>query len=350
MSKRNFVFGISVAGAVLAATVLRRRAHLNLADKHVLITGGSRGLGLVLAREFLSRGSRVTITARDSQDLAAADEQLRKIGSDVLAIAADMTMREEVDSAIEKATASLGAVDVLVNNAGHICVGPEDTMTVDDFRDSINTHFWAAYFATSAVLPAMKARHRGRIMNISSIGGKIGVPHLLPYCVGKFALTGYSEGLRSELSKYNIAVTTVCPGLMRTGSPRNALFKGENEKEYAGFSISDNLPGLSMSAKHAARRIVDACVRGDAELVLSPPAIIAVKFHGLCPGATADLLGVADRLLPGSRGSGKEARTGAQSDTGSAPAWITKLNDDVARENNEIPQSVARDVANAETG
>jgi len=130
-------------------------------------------------------------------------------------------------------------------------------------------------------------------------------------------------------------------------SPRNALFKGENEKEYAWFSISDNLPGLSMSAKHAARRIVDACVRGDAELVLSPPAIIAVKFHGLCPGATGGLLGVADRLLPGSRGSGKEA---AQSDTESAPAWITKLNDHAARENNEIPQSVARDVANAEAG
>ena len=338
MSSKSIAIGTGVACTALAAVILRRRAFLNLRDKHVFITGGSRGLGLVLARNFLSRGSRVTITARDPQDLAAAYEHLRKIGGEVLTIAADMTMREEVDGAIQKAVGSFGAIDVLVNNAGHICVGPHQTMTVDDFRDSINTHFWAAYFATSAVLPGMKDRRCGRIVNISSIGGKISVPHLLPYCVGKFALTGYSEGLRSELSKHNIAVTTVCPGLMRTGSPRNALFKGDNEKEYAWFSTSDSLPGISMSATRAARRIVDACIRGDAELVLSLPAILAVKFHGLWPGATADLLGVADRLLPGARGTDKEARTGAQSDRGSLPAWAAKLNDDAARENNEIPQ------------
>src|SRR5581483_12063238 len=125
------------------------------------------------------------------------------------------------------------------------------------------------------VLQEMKSRKQGRIVNISSIGGKVSVPHLLPYCVGKFALTGFSEGLRSALLKDNIYVTTVCPGLMRTGSPRNAFFKGNNEAEYAWFSISDALPVLSMNAERAARRIVRACVRGEAEVVLSVPAKIA---------------------------------------------------------------------------
>jgi NAD(P)-dependent dehydrogenase (short-subunit alcohol dehydrogenase family) len=349
LSLRGIAFGLGVGGGAAAIALLRRRTPLNLADKHVFITGGSRGLGLVLAREFLTRRARVTITARDPQELAVAEEQLRKIG-DVSTIPADMTMREEVDSAIEKALGSAGAIDVLVNNAGHICVGPEETMTIDDYRDSINTHFWAAYFATSAILPSMKRRRHGRIVNISSIGGKISVPHLLPYSVGKFALTGYSEGLRAELSKHNIAVTTVCPGLMRTGSPRNALFKGENEKEYAWFSISDSLPQISIGAKRAGRRIVDACTRGDAELVLTLPAVLATKFHGLYPGMTADLLGIADRLLPAARGIGKEARTGAQSDAGDAPEWVTKLSDEAARENNEIPPAIAPNVAVAETG
>src|SRR5262249_19813159 len=160
-------------------------------------------------------------------------------------------------------------IDILINNAGTIRVGPIETMTIDDYRDSINTHFWGPYFATTAVLPSFQRRRQGRIVNISSIGGKISVPHLVPYSVGKFALTGFSEGLRSELLKDNIFVTTVCPGLMRTGSPRNAFFKGNNEAEYAWFSISDALPLVSMSAKRAARQIVNACVRGDAEVVLS---------------------------------------------------------------------------------
>jgi len=123
-----------------------------------------------------------------------------------------------------------------------------------------------------AVLPEMRERGHGRIVNISSIGGKISVPHLLPYSVGKFALTGFSEGLRAEILKDNVYVTTICPGLMRTGSPRNALFKGDNRAEYAWFSISDSLPLLSMNAGWAARRIVNASIRGDAELVLSLPA------------------------------------------------------------------------------
>jgi short-subunit dehydrogenase len=117
-------------------------------------------------------------------------------------------------------------------------------------------------------------------------------------------LTGFSEGLRSELLKDNIYVTTVCPGLMRTGSPRNAFFKGNNEAEYAWFSISDALPVISTSAKRAARRIANACLRGEAEVVLSLPAKIAVKLLGLLPGVTTDLLGLMNVLLPPPGGIG----------------------------------------------
>jgi NAD(P)-dependent dehydrogenase (short-subunit alcohol dehydrogenase family) len=248
-----------------------------------------------------------------------------------------MTMREEVEMAVQKIEQHFGSLDILVNNAGTICVGPVETMTIDDYRDSINTHFWGPYFATMATLPSFQKRRQGRIINISSIGGKIGVPHLVPYCVGKFALTGFSEGLRSELIKDNIYVTTVCPGLMRTGSPRNASFKGNNEAEYAWFSISDALPVISMSAKRAARRIVNACLRGEAELVLSLPAKAAVRLHGLFPGTTTDVLGLTNLLLPPPGGIGSEVRTGKQSASSVSPSWITTLNEQAAQENNQVP-------------
>jgi hypothetical protein len=150
-------------------------------------------------------------------------------------------------------------------------------------------------------------------------------------------LTGFSEGLRSELLKDNIYVTTVCPGLMRTGSPRNAFFKGNNEAEYAWFSISDALPVISTSAKRAARRIVNACLRGEAEVVLSLPAKIAVKLHGLLPGVTTDLLGLMNVLLPPPGGIGQDVRTGKQSSSSISPSWITTLNERAAQENNQVP-------------
>jgi short-subunit dehydrogenase len=100
-------------------------------------------------------------------------------------------------------------------------------------------HFWAPFYAMQAVLPQMRERGAGRIVNISSIGGKVAVPHLAPYCASKFALVGLSKAMRIELAKDNIFVTTVCPGLMRTGSHVNAVFKGQNEKEFAWFSIGN---------------------------------------------------------------------------------------------------------------
>jgi short-subunit dehydrogenase len=323
----------------MAAVRIFRQVHFELSGKIVFISGGSRGLGLLLAHEFASRGARVAISGRDREALDRAADDLRRSGAEVLALETDIGMREDAELAVDQIRRKLGAIDVLVNNAGTICVGPMEVMTIDDYRSSISTHFWGPYFATMAVLPEMQRRKQGRIVNISSIGGKISVPHLLPYSVGKFALTGFSEGLRSEALKDNVYVTTVCPGLMRTGSPRNAFFKGNNKAEYAWFSISDALPVLSMSARRSARRIVDACVRGSAEVVLSLPAKFAVKVHGLFPGATADVLGLANRLLPAAKGDvrEREPKTGKQSFSDVSPSWLTALNERAAEQNNQIP-------------
>jgi short-subunit dehydrogenase len=187
-----------------------------------------------------------------------------------------------------------------------------------------------------AVLPSMRQRKSGRIVNISSIGGKISIPHLVPYSASKFALVGLSKGLRAELAKDGIVVTTICPGLMRTGSPRNAEFKGQHQFEYAWFSISDALPLLTVSAENAARQIVKACRRGRAELVISIPAKVAVLFESLFPEMMAQMLAIANELLPEPDGVGTQRMKGKDSKSSWSPSWLTTLNEEAALRNNEV--------------
>jgi short-subunit dehydrogenase len=232
-----------------------------------------------------------------------------------------------------------GSIDVLVNNAGVIEVGPAETMSIADYQEAMATNFWGMLYPTLGVLPDMRARRSGRIVNITSIGGKLGIPHLLPYSASKFAAVGFSEGLRTEVSFDGIKVVTVCPGLMRTGSPRNAIFRGRHRSEYAWFSITDALPGLSISAEHAARRIVAACRRGDAEVLFPVTARAAAVANALAPGMTARVLSVVDRVLPGPEGGAGGRRKGSESQSSLSPSWLTTLGDRAAREYNQIAPS-----------
>ena len=323
-------------GAVLLKSALSRLFEYDLRNKTVLITGGSRGLGLVMAREFAREGARLAICARDDEELERARQDLDRFGVDVMTFRCDVRNRQEVADMIAAVGNRFGHIDVLVNNAGVIQVGPIEVMTHEDFDLAMQAHFWGPLNTILAVLPSMRQRRQGRIVNISSIGGKVSVPHLVPYSASKFALVGLSKGLRTELMKDGIAVTTVCPGLMRTGSPRNADFKGQHRFEYAWFSISDALPLLTVSAENAARQIVQACKRGQAELVISIPAKIAVFFEAFFPGAMSQMLAAVNQVLPEAGGAGTERVKGRDSESSWSPSWLTTLNDQAAVRNNEV--------------
>ena len=328
---------------LVTRAVLRRWREYDLRDKVVLITGGSRGLGLIMARQLLPQGARLAICARDERELERAHGDLGHDHGRVLTVPCDITDQEQVNAMVHTVQQYFGRIDVLVNNAGTIQVGPVELMTLEDYEEAMRVHFWGPLYAILAVLPGMRQRREGRIVNISSIGGKMSMPHLLPYNASKFALVGLSEGLRAELAKDRILVTTVCPGLMRTGSPRNAFFKGQHRAEYAWFSISDALPLVSQSAERAARQIIAACKRGEAEVVLSLPAKFATMVHGLFPGCTADLLGLANRLLlPAPDGLGTARSAGRDSSSRLSPSWVTKLSDRAAQRNNEYARGEHR--------
>ena len=324
------------AGTYVLKSAFNHFFDYDLKDKTVLITGGSRGLGLVMAREFAREGSRLALCARDEQELDQARVDLEKLGAEVMVVPCDVTNRQDVNVMIAAVNNRFGAVDVLVNNAGVIQVGPLEVMTTEDFEQAMQAHFWGPLNTILAVLPSMRQRKTGRIVNISSIGGKVSVPHLVPYSASKFALVGLSKGLRAELIKDGIKVTTVCPGLMRTGSPRNADFKGQHQFEYAWFSISDALPLLTVSAENAARQVVRACKRGQAELVISVPAKIAVLFDALFPEAMSQMLALTNRFLPEPGGVGTERRKGRESTSAWSPSWLTTLNEQAAVRNNEL--------------
>lgn len=325
-------------GALLLARPRTRRPY-SLAGRTVLVTGGSRGLGLALAREAARQGARVAICGRSPYTLERAQASLARISPDVLAATADVRDRCDVEQLVSTVERRLGPIDVLINNAGIIEVGPAELMTIGDFEDAMATNFWGMLYTTLAVVPGMRARRRGRIVNISSIGGRIAVPHLLPYSASKFAAYGLSQGLRAELASAGIRVTTVCPGLMRTGSPRNATFLGRHRAEYAWFSIADSLPGLSVSADSAARRILEACRRGDPELRFPLVTKAAALAAALAPELTARILGWVNRLLPGPGPRPELPRLGAESQSWASPSILTRPTERAAEEQNQIVPS-----------
>ncbi|HEV2843453.1 MAG TPA: SDR family oxidoreductase [Thermoanaerobaculia bacterium] len=326
------------AGVIAAARAVRRRSPIGFRDRVVVITGGSRGLGLLMARELAAEGARLAILARDPSELDFARRELAALGGQrVLALPCDVRDRDEVQWAIDAVAERFGRLDVVFNNAGVIQVGPLEHMTLEDFEEAMRVHFWGPLYAINAALPHLRKRGGGRIVNISSFGGRVAVPHLVPYCASKFALVGLSDGLRSELAKEEIYVTTVCPGLMRTGSHVNALFKGKREEEFTWFALGDSTPLTSMAARRAARRILDACRYGQPALILTPQAKVGVAVANLAPNLTARLQELADRMLPGPAGEdGREAKPGWQSSSRWAPSVLTRLSDEAAVENNEI--------------
>jgi NAD(P)-dependent dehydrogenase (short-subunit alcohol dehydrogenase family) len=310
--------------AYVAWRLFRSLRTTDLSGQVVLITGGSRGLGLLLARQFCLEGCRVVICARDQAELERATAELENLGGEIMPYRCDVADRERVDDMIAAIVDRFGRIDIVVNNAGIIQVGPFESMTLGDFERAFNVNFWGPLHVVWAALPHMKAAGRGQIVNVTSIGAKVAVPHLLPYDCAKAAFSGLSEGLHAELSRFGIQVTTVVPGLMRTGSPLAALFKGEAEREFEWFGNGDSLRIMSMSPDRAARRIVKGTKRREVHFVMSWQAKLLRLTHALLPSLVQRTLAFVNRLLPKERGLRFESRKGHEV-AGQAPRLARRL-------------------------
>ena len=339
MRKRDaaLLLGAAAAGAWALS---RRFARTELRGRVAIVTGGSRGLGLLLAASLGRRGARVVICARDEEELERARASLAARGFDVTALPVDVTDAEGMAGLVADVEENLGPVDVLVNNAGIIQVGPVESMAFADYRRAMDVMFWGALHGAEAVLPRMRARRHGTIVNVTSIGAAVGIPHLAPYDAAKFAMRGWSEALGAEQARYGIAVVTVVPGLMRTGSFGHALVKGKRYLEASLFSLASSLPLVTVSAERAAERIVLAIERRERFVVVGVPAKLLRIVHSLLPGGVVRALGALSRLLPPADEGEKEAMPlpGEIFRRGLARSILTALGDRAARRYNEEPE------------
>jgi short-subunit dehydrogenase len=308
MKRTRIVGALALLGIGLGAAWLRRRRELARArGRTVLVTGGSRGLGLALARRFAQLGANVAVCARDEQELERARQQLAAEGLSVSTWRCDVTDADRVRLMVHRVESTLGPIEVLVNNAGILHVGPTESITTADLRYALDLHVWGTVHAVEAVLPGMRARRRGRIVNVASVNGLVAMPWMLPYSLSKSALLGYSAGLRVELANDGITVTAVTPWLMRTGGFLHAVFKGASrQRALAIVALAAALPLLGVDADRAAAKIVRGVLAGRTQVPVGWQARVLLRLQALAPRMLASALSLVDRALPRSATSAGE--------------------------------------------
>ncbi|MBC7448249.1 MAG: SDR family NAD(P)-dependent oxidoreductase [Hymenobacteraceae bacterium] len=307
-------------------------------DRTVLLTGGSRGLGLMLARRLAADGARLALVARDAAELARAAQELAGTGATVRIYPADLTNPAARATLVRQVELDLGPIDVLIHNAGVIQVSPLENLNGDDYTRAMQIHFEAPLHLMRLLVPGMRARGVGRVINVASVGGKVAVPHMAAYSASKFALVGLGEAWATELAGTGVRVTTICPGLLRTGSARQAQVKGRHAEEYRWFKLAASLPLLTMSAEDAADDILAAGRRGTPVAVLGWSAQLLSALHGLAPTTTVRLLGAVNQLLPAASPDGEASpvKRGAEVESAVTPNPLTALTDRAAARLNEV--------------
>jgi short-subunit dehydrogenase len=291
--------------ATTGLTLLYRKIHSHLQGRHylhkkvILITGGSKGLGLALARQLVEEHCHIALCARDEHELKKAQKDIDVKHSTISLHPCDVADFQQVEGMVKDIENRFGHIDLLINNAGIIMVGPMETFNHDDYEKAMDVMYWGIVNTTMAVLPLMKLRSQGHIVNITSVGGKVSIPHLLPYSASKFAAIGFSEGCSAELRKNNITVATIIPGLMRTGSYVNALFQKDNQKEFKLFSILSTAPLLTVSAQDAAKSIINAIKDKKTRKIIGFQAWLLIEMNHFFPRLTMKAFAKITRHLPG---------------------------------------------------
>lgn len=285
----------------------------------MVVTGGSRGLGFATARAFVRRGADVVIVARSAEELHRAERELARerhhvaITGDpsrahgrIVALACDVTDPRAVTQMVEQVIGELGRIDVLVNCAAEIVVGPLDALTAMDFQSALYRIFFSLYHPAMAVLPHMSENGAGRIVNVTSLGGKVAQPHLGTYIAAKYAATGFSETLAMEARKHGVRVSTVTPPPLRNAAFLNVRIKGDAERELLWFAKSLSSRFFSIDPERAANTIVDAAQYGDAARSVSTLSWLSSRLYALAPGLAVDLMSLWERrALPDTPTPGK---------------------------------------------
>jgi NAD(P)-dependent dehydrogenase (short-subunit alcohol dehydrogenase family) len=300
--------GLAAGAGLLLSAAARRARRIDLRGRVVMITGGARGLGLAIAHAFLQRGCRLAICGRDGAKVAHAVEELRRGDADVFGASCDASDPEQVRAFVEQVLARFGAIDVLVNNAGQCFVGPAAQLDAETVEHALRGVFWVQFHPTMAVLPHMRARRFGRIVNITSISGKLPVAHQAAYTTGKYAATGWSETLAIELARDGVHVSTLTPPPLRNGAPLHVHFNGAAEEEFRWFARILTSRLATTTADRTAQAAVDAAEHGDRQRTITPLSWLGARVQGVAPNLMAWFMTQVERWQPPPGAPGERSR------------------------------------------
>jgi NAD(P)-dependent dehydrogenase (short-subunit alcohol dehydrogenase family) len=233
----------------------------------VLVTGGSSGLGLVIAEAFAAAGAKLAVAGLEADAVRQAADALQAAGAEVLGVPADITRQEDVDRLFEQVLGRFGRLDVLVNNAGRSMRGKVLDTTPDQFRDLMELNFIALVRCTRAAVPHL-LRQRGHVVNIGSLAAKSASRWVGAYPATKHAVAAYSQQLRLELGAEGLHVLLVCPGPIERKEPRLYPLAGLEDLPERARRPGAGVRTRAIPPQDLARAILRACQRRQPELVL----------------------------------------------------------------------------------
>lgn len=313
-------------------------------NKNIIITGGSRGLGLALCEEFARQGANLLLIARDKEELLKAQSHLNEKFPErsFFILSCDLCSASSYKIIHQTALKVFPQVNLIVNNAGAIMVGPFTSMNEDDFRTQMEIHLFAPLKMIQLFLPDFIKQGSGQIVNICSMGGKVSVPNMLTYDASKFALAGLSQGLSAELKEKNIFVTTVYPALMMTGSPIQAVFKGQHGKSFDWFSCADYMPFVALPAEKAAKKIVNAAYHKKAELVIPWFAHLRVLGSAVFPNLMISTMRLINSFMPKEDSSIYKSGAEAQKEAHFFQKYFYEKAQKIQQRWNQSPKSIEK--------
>jgi len=249
-------------------------------NKVVVITGASSGIGKASAAEFAKLGSRLVLVARRKERLEQAQRDLSGCDTEILAIPCDVSSKEQVKSMSDQVLERFDRIDILINNAGFAIYGPVSELSVEDIESQMSTNYLGMVYCTKNFLPTFLRQNSGHIVNVASVAASFGLPGIASYCASKFAMLGFSEGLRHELHDTGVGVTVVSPIMVRTEFFDNPSFEKMPKYSHA-----------SLSPQTVARAVVRAASSNRLEIIVPPVVRGAVWLKHTLPFAINPLMG-----------------------------------------------------------
>ncbi|NIM25061.1 MAG: SDR family NAD(P)-dependent oxidoreductase [Nitrososphaeria archaeon] len=236
---------------------------MNFKNKLVLITGASSGIGRAAALQFAKKGANLILVARNKEKLNQTAEDLKKFNVSIFVLECDVSKKSDVEKMAKSILEKHDSVDILVNNAGFAIYGPVSKLSIEEIESQMATNYFGMIYCVKNFLPSMIKKKSGHIVNVASVAASFGLPGIASYCASKFAMLGFSEGLKHELKGTGVGITVVSPIMVRTNFFDHPSF--EKMPKYSPTSLSpETVANAILKAANSSRLeiIVPSFVRG----------------------------------------------------------------------------------------